>query len=57
MEQEEYQKVLEYHKGLIAFRKAHSILRPDSVLIGVLYVAVAAAAVVAIGLRRKKKHK
>ena len=30
MEQEEYQQVFEYYKGLIAFRKAHSVLRLDS---------------------------
>lgn len=30
LEQEEYQQVVEYYKGLIAFRKAHSVLRLDS---------------------------
>ena len=30
LEQEEYQQVFEYYKGLIAFRKAHSVLRLDS---------------------------
>lgn len=29
LEQEEYQRVLDYYKGLIAFRKAHSVLRLD----------------------------
>lgn len=30
LEQEEYQQVLDYYKGLIAFRKAHSVLRLDN---------------------------
>ena len=29
LEQAEYQQVVEYYKGLIAFRKAHSVLRLD----------------------------
>lgn len=30
LEQEEYRQVVEYYKGLIAFRKAHSVLRLDT---------------------------